>query len=152
MRDNVLVLSNSQAFASISTGEVSTNVLNMETDSAANALLTDDQIGCFMNITVISAPAQATIVATEGICFQLRTAAAAALTSVYEICGSISVIPSLLVAGKKFSIPIKKDILQTFVGAWVMAISTALVGTLTLDIELSDQPISENESLQKVVS
>jgi hypothetical protein len=121
-------------------------------DSAANALLTDDQITCYANVTVIIAPAQATIVATEGIAIQIRTAAAATLTSVYEVCGEISLIPSKIVTGAKFSVPVKMDILQKFVGAWVMAISTALTGTLYLDIELSDEPISENESVQKVVS
>jgi hypothetical protein len=153
MRDEVLVLSNSQTYSGLdSTGAVTDNVKDMEVDSAANALLTDGQLGCFANVIIISAPAQATIVGTEGVEFQIRTAAAAALTSLYEICGAISLLPSKIVTGAKFAVPCRMDVLQKFIGGWVKAVSTSVVGDIIVDIELSSEPISENESLQKVVA
>lgn len=153
MRDSVLLLSDNQDFANTtSTGEVTDNVYDVETSNGSLAVLTDDQIVGFMNVTLITVPAQATIVGTEGLVIEARTAAAAALTSLYEVIGGISILPAKIVAGAKFSVPCRFDVLQKYVGGWVRAVNTAVVGTIYADIEFSDLPISENESLQKVVS
>ena len=150
MRENLL-LSDNQDFANTdSTGEVTDNVFNMEANSAAVALIADDQGIGYMNVTINVAPAQATIAGTQGLVFEVRTDSAAALTTLPEICGAISVIPSKIVAGAKFSVPFRMDVLQTFLGGWVRAYSTSVTGTIYADIHFSDTPISPNEALQKV--
>lgn len=150
MRDTPLELSDNQDFANTtSTGEVTDDVLNMETDSSANALLTDDQGIGYMNVTLGTVPAQATIAGTEGVVFEVLTDSAAALTTLPEICGSVSLLPSKIVAGLKFSVPFRMDVLQTFLGGWVKAKSTSVVGTIYADIEFSNTPVSPNEALQK---
>jgi len=150
MREN-LVLSDNQDFASVnSTGVVTDNVHNVEANSAAVALIADDQGIGYMNVTLNTVPAQSTIVATQGVVFEVRTDSAAALTTLPEICGAISVIPSKIVAGAKFSVPFRMDVLQTFIGGWVRAYNTAVTGTIYADIHFADTPISPNESLQKV--
>jgi len=152
MRENLL-LSDNQDFANTdSTGEVTDNVFDMEATSGAVALITDDQGIGYMNVTINVAPAQATIAATEGIVFEVRTDSAAALTTLPEVCGAISVLPSKLVAGAKFSVPFRMDVLQKYLGGWVRDVSTDLVGTLYADIHFADTPISPNEALQKVPS
>ena len=150
MRENML-LSDNQDFANTdSTGEVTDNVFNVETDDAAAALIADDQGIGYMNVTLNTVPAQASIAATEGLIFEVRTDSAAALTTLHEVCGAISVLPSKLVAGAKFSVPFRMDVLQTFLGGWVRDVSTDVVGTIYADIHFSDTPISNNETLQKV--
>ena len=149
MRDNIL-LSDNQDFANTtSTGEVTDNVHNVEANSSAVALIADDQGMGYMNVTLNTVPAQATIAGTEGLIFEVRTDAAAALTTLPEICGAVSVIPTKLLAGAKFSVPFRMDVLQTFIGGWVRAYNTAVVGTIYADIHFSDTPISPNESIQK---
>ena len=150
MREN-LVLSDNQDFASVnSTGVVTDNVHNVEANSAAVALIADDQGIGYMNVTLNTVPAQSTIVATQGVVFEVRTDSAAALTTLPEICGAISVIPSKIVAGAKFSVPFRMDVLQTFIGGWVRAYNTAVTGTIYADIHFADTPISPIESLQMV--
>ena len=152
MRENML-LSDNQDFANTtSTGEVTDNVFDVEVDDAAVALIADDQGIGYMNITINAAPAQATIAATEGLVFEVRTDSAAALTTLPEICGAISVLPSKLVAGAKFSVPFRMDVLQKYLGGWVRDYSTDVVGTIYADIHFSDTPISPNETIQKVAS
>jgi len=153
MRDSKLLLSNNQDFANTtSTGEVTDDVLDVETLDGSIAALTDDQLVGYMNVTLGTVPAQATIVGTEGVIFEALTDSAAALTTLPEIIGAISVIPSKIVAGAKFSVPCRFDVLQKYVGGWVKAVSTSVVGTIYADIEFSDEPISENESIQKVTA
>lgn len=152
MRD--YVLSDNQDFANTtSTGEVTDNVMNLELDaSAGNTILTDDQGLGWMIVTLGTVPAQATIVGTEGLVIEVRTDAAAALTTLPEICGCISVIPSKIVAGAKFSVPFKMDVMQAFIGGWLRAKSTSFVGTIYADISFSDQPLGENAKIQKMPS
>lgn len=150
MRDNI-PLSDNQDFANTtSTGEVTDNVYDMEAASGSVALIADDQGIGYMNVTLNTVPAQATIAGTQGLIFEVLTDAAAALTTLPEICGAISVIPSKLVAGAKFSVPFKMDVLQKYVGGWVKAVNTAVVGTIYADIHFAATPISGNEGLQKV--
>uniref|UniRef100_A0A6M3JC36 Uncharacterized protein n=1 Tax=viral metagenome TaxID=1070528 RepID=A0A6M3JC36_9ZZZZ len=150
MRENLL-LSDNQDFANTtSTGEVTDNVHNLELTKLAGVIpITDDQGMGYMNVTLNTVPAQATIAGTQGLIFEVRTDAAAALTTLPEICGAVSVIPTKLLAGAKFSVPFRMDVLQTFIGGWVRAYNTAVVGTIYADIHFSDTPISPNESIQK---
>ena len=150
MKDQPLELSDNQDFANLdSTGEVTDDVFNVEESSSSVALLTDDQGIGYMNVTFGTVPAQATIAGTEGLVIQVLTDSAAALTTLPEICGSISIIPSKIVAGAQFSVPFRMDVLQTYLGGWLKAFSTSVVGTIYADIDFSNTPVSPNESLQK---
>lgn len=150
MRDTPLLLSDNQDFTDLtSTGEVTDNVFNLEEKSSGSALLTDDQGIGYMNVTLLTVPAQATIAGTQGVVFSVLTDSAAALTTLPEICGSVSLIPSKIVAGLKFSVPFRMDIMQTYIGGWVKAFDTAVVGTIYADIEFSNTPVSANDALQK---
>lgn len=151
MRDSPLLLSNAQARVNPdSTGTVSSNVLDLEQTSAAVVILTDDQIEGFMNV-VLTAVAL-TSGGTEGISLQVRNADNSNLATGAEIIGQQDVPLADVVAGAKFSVPFKRDKAERYAGGWLAAKSTTYTGTITVDAEFSDQPIGENESLQKVVS
>ena len=141
--------SNSQTLSGLnSTGVVSTETWDLE--EIHDSTMTDDQVIGGVIVTILSCPAQATIVATEGVEFQVRTAAAEALASLYEIVGSISVLPSKIVAGAQFFIPIYCDVAQKELGLWYKAVSTSVTGNIVVDADYSDVPACKNESLQKV--
>ena len=143
--------SNGQTLSNLnSTGEVSTNQWDLEEQNGTTRA--DDQITGGVMVTILSAPAQATIAGTEGLEIQVRTAAAGALTSLYEIVGAISVLPSKVVAGAQFWVPIYMDIAQTKLGCWFKAISTSFVGDIVVDADFLDAPVCKNEALQKIHS
>lgn len=151
MRDSSLLLSDAQARTNpTSTGTVSTNVLDMEQDSDSNTLITDDQLEGYMN--VILTAVSYTSGGTEGITLQVRNGDNSDCATGAEIIGCLDVPLTKVVAGAKFSVPFKCQVGERYVGGWLAAKSTTYTGTITVDAELSDQPISENESIQKVVS
>ncbi len=151
MRDNNLLLSNAQARTNpTSTGTVSANVLDLEQSSGAVVILTDDQLAGFMNV-VLTAVAF-TSGGTEGIVLQVRNGDNSDGTTGAEIIGEVDVPLASVVAGAKFSVPFNRDIAERYVAGWIAAKSTTYTGTITVDAELSDQRISENETIQKVVS
>lgn len=151
MRDKTLLLSDAQARVNPdSTGTVSSNVPDLEQDSGANVILTDDQIEGFMNV-VLTAVAF-TSGGDEGISLQVRNADNSNLSTGAEIIGQLDVPLADIVAGKKFSVPFRRDVAERYAGGWLAAKSTTYTGTITVDAEFSDQPNTENESLQKVVS
>ncbi len=151
MRDNVLLLSNAQARINpTSTGTVSTNVLDLEQDSAANTLITDDQVEGFMNVVLTAY--SFTSGGDEGITLEVRNADNSDLATGAEVIGSLDIPLADLAAGDKFAVPFKRQVAERYLGGWVRAKSTTLVGTVTVDAEFANNPISENESLQKVTS
>jgi len=152
-REVKFLFSDNQDFANTtSTGEVSDKVYDMETLDGTVANFTDDQGIGYVNVTFGTVPAQATIVGTQGLMISVLTDSAAALATLPETCGAISILPSKIVAGAQFSIPFRMDILQKYLGVWVKAVSTSFVGTIYADIEISDHPVGENEGIQKMPS
>ena len=157
MRDSQLVVANGQTMTNLdSTGEISTDYLDLEKDSAANVILTDDQVDTWCNIVITSYTY--TSGGDEGLTFQVRTDDAVDLATAksgaagHIVAGAIEVPLEDLVTGLKLSFRVRKDIMKRYMGGWVLATSTTLTGVLILDIEFSDKPISENEGLQKVTS
>ncbi len=155
MRDSQLVVANAQTFTNLdSTGEIATDYLDLEQDSAANSILTDDQVECWCNIVITSY--SFTSGGDEGLTFSVRTddqtdhATAKSGSAGYVAAGAIEVPLADLATGLKLSIRVSKDIMKRYMTGWVAATSTQLVGAVIADIEFSDQRISENESLQKV--
>lgn len=149
MRDSKLLLSNAQDFASMdSTGEVTDNVLDLEQDGSSNVILTDDQVEGFMNVVVTSTSGIGG--GTEGIVVEVHNGDNSDLTTSAKVLASLDIPYASLVDGAAFSVPFRKSNCDRYLGGWVMAKSTSLTGTLYLDIEFSDEPISENESIQKV--
>ena len=136
--------SNGQTLTNLdSTGEVSSNTWDME----ANAMV-DDMIQGYVNVTILSAPAQATIAGTEGVVFEVRTAAAVELTSLYELMGSVSVLPAKIVAGAQITIPVFYPKMQKQMGVWFKALSTSVVGDIVVDADFHNGPAFNNESIQ----
>lgn len=151
MRDAPLVLSNAQSRTNPnSTGTVSANVLDMEQDSAANVILTDDQIEGYMNVILTSVTF--TSGGNEGISLQVRNGDNSDLATGVEIVGHLDVPLAFVVEGKKFSVPFKRQVAERYAGGWFMAKSTTYTGVIIVDAEFSDKPISENESIQKVTT
>ena len=151
MRDTPLNLSDAQARTNPTiTGTVSTNVIDLEQDSAATVILTDDQIEGYMNV-ILTAVAY-TSGGTEGIVLEVRNADNSDGATGAEVVGAMEVPLTDVVAGKKFSVPFRRDIAERYVAGWLRAKSTTYTGTITVDADLADLPISDNEVLQKVTS
>lgn len=151
MRDNTLLLSDAQARVNPdSTGTVSSNVLDLEQSSGAVVILTDDQLVGYMNV-VLTAVAF-TSGGTEGMSLQVRNADNSNLATGAEIVGQLDVPLADIVAGKKFSVPFRRDVAERYAGGWLAAKSTTYTGTITVDAEFSDQPIGENELIQKTAA
>ena len=151
MRDSRVNVANSQTFTNpTSTGAVSTNVLDLEVDSVGGAILTDDQLEGFMNVTIISATLSSG--GTEGIVLEARNADNSNLATGAENIGVQDVPLAKVVTGAKFSVPFKRDIAERYLGGWLRAKSTTYTGAIVVDIDFADQPISENESVQKVTA
>lgn len=151
MRDNNLLMSDAQARTNpTSTGTVSTNVCDLEQNSGAVTLITDDQLCGYMN--VILTAVSYTSGGTEGITLQVRNGDNSDCTTGAEIIGQQDVPLTGVVAGAKFSVPFRRDVAERYLGSWVAAKSTTYTGTITVDAWFDNQPISENESLQKVPS
>lgn len=147
--DNTLKVSDAQARTNpTSTGTVSTNVLDLEQNSAAATLLTDDQLVGYMNVVITAVSYSSG--GTEGISLQVRNGDNSDGTTGAEIIGQQDVPLAGVVAGAKFSVPFRRDVAERYVASWLAAKSTTYTGTITVDVDFSDQPISENESLQKV--
>lgn len=151
MRDTPLNVSNAQVLTNLdSTGVRSTHVMDMEQDSGSNVLLTDDQLVGYMNVVITAI--SYTSGGTEGISLLVRNGDNSDGTTGAENIGSQDVPLAKVVAGAKFSVPFKRDIGERYLAGWAAAKSTTYTGTITVDIDFSDQPISENESIQKVTS
>jgi hypothetical protein len=157
MRDK-FVFSDAQEYTNEdSTGTISTNIFDMEQDGSSNTILTDDQIEAYLNVVVTAY--SYTSGGTEGIVVELRTDDATDLATAkdgssagYIVIAAKEVPLEDLAAGLKISVPVRKDVLKRYVGAWLRAGSTTLTGTVTVDAYIDMAPISENESLQKVPS
>lgn len=146
---NFQQFANGQVLAGLdSTGVVSENQYDLE--DINDITVADDQAIGGVMVTILSAPAQATIVGTEGMEIQVRTAAGGALTSLYEILGAISVLPARVVTGAQFFVPIYSDKCQAKLGCWFKAISTSFVGNISVDADFQKEPVCKNESLQRV--
>ena len=151
MRDTPLNLSDAQVFTNPdSTGAVSDDVIDLEQDSAANVILTDDQLAGFLNV-ILTAVALSSG-GTEGIVLEVRNADNSDGATGAEVIGAREVPLADVVAGKKFAVPFRRDIAERYVAGWLRAKSTTYTGTITIDADLADLPISDNEVLQKVTS
>jgi hypothetical protein len=152
MRDSLLLLGDGQDFVNNdTTGEVTDNVLDLELlKSGGDTPLTDDQAIGYMNVEVTATSYSSG--GTEGICLEVHTGDNSDLTTGAKVIGHLDVPLASIVAGAKFSVPFRKDVADRYLGGWVLAKSTTYTGTFYLDLEFSNLPISENESLQKVTA
>ena len=149
MRDNALLLMDAQDEVNLSsTGVISDYYCDMEVDSAAGALLTDDQVQGYMNVVITAI--DYTSGGTEGLVLEVRNGDNSNLSTSAEVIGVQDVPLAKVVAGAQFSVPFRRDVAEKYLGGWVRAKSTTYTGTVTFDAEFSDTPFSENESLQKV--
>lgn len=149
MRDKDLLVSDAQARTNPDlTGTVSETVLDLEQSSKSVAILTDDQLVGFMN--VILTAVSFTSGGTEGISLQVRNADNSNLSTGAEIIGQLDVPLADILAGAKFNVPFNRAKAERYLGGWLAAKSTTYTGTITVDMWFDNEPISENESLQKV--
>ena len=131
-----------------STGTVSTNVFDLEQNSGATELITDEQIEGYMNVVLTAV--SFTSGGTECISLQVRNGDNSDCTTGAEIIGQLDVPLTKIVAGAKFSVPFRRQICERYLGGWLSAKSTTYTGTITVDAWVDNEPITENESLQKV--
>jgi hypothetical protein len=151
MRDTPLKVMDGQSRTNPnSTGTISSNVLDLEQDSDSNVLLTDDQVEGWLNYIITDY--SYTSGGTEGMIFEVRNGDNSDLATGVEVIGSVQVPLADLAIGKKIPVPFKRDVAERYLGGWIRAASTTLTGTIECDADFSNLPISENESLQKVVS
>jgi hypothetical protein len=162
MRDK-FIFSDSQALGTLdTTGVVSTNIFDLEVAASGGAaIITDDQIEGYLNILITAAPTTQT--GAEGMFVDLRTDDTSTLAfgaAVYptdatadeHILGMIHIKEDDMRAGKKWSIKVLHSKMGKYLGVWYRAASTGLATGVTVDAWLSDQPVSENEDIQKVPS
>lgn len=148
MRDGILFSDNQTLTNLTSTGVKSTDIDDLEQNSAAVALITDDQqaFNCNFVLTSVSF----TSGGTEGIILEVRTSDNSDMTTGAEVIGAKDVLLADIVAGKKFSVPVEKNVMQRYLSAWFRAKSTTYTGTIKADAYKDFAPISPNETLQKV--
>ena len=155
MRDNI-PFSDAQAYTNEDlTGTISTNIHDLEQNSGAATLITDDMIKGYLNVVVTAY--SYTSGGTEGITVQLRMDDATDLATAkdgssagYIVVASKEVPLERLAAGLKISIPFIEPVSKRYIGAWLLATSTTLTGTVTVDAWIDNTPITGNDSLQKV--
>jgi len=144
MQNEGYKFSDSQTLSNLdSTGEISDNTWDME----ANAMV-DDMIMGNVIVTIISAPAQATIAGTEGMQIEVRTDSNVNLTTTPEIIGAISVLPAKVIAGAQFTIPVFCPKMQKQMGVWYKDVSTDFVGDIVVDADFQYSPVVSSEDIQ----
>lgn len=131
-----------------STGEVSEETWDLE-EIGSDSLPDDQAIG---GVLVTLMEDTSVTGGDEGLLIEVRTAAAEALASGYEIVGARSILPAEVVAGKQIWVPFWADIAQKELGLWFKAVSTAFVGDIYVDADYQAQPVVKNEAIQKVPS
>jgi len=130
------------------TGEVSDETWDLE--EIQSDTITDDQVIGGIVVTIM---ADTSVTGgDEGLLIEIRTAAAEALASGYEIVGARSILQAEVVVGKQIFIPIHCDVAQKELGLWFKAVSTAFVGYIYVDADYQVSPVSKNEDMQKVRS
>ena len=145
-----IVFSDAQALSTLnSTGVVCSNPYDMElTKSEGATIITNDQVDAFMNVLICAAPA--TQAAAEGMDVQLREGDNVDMTTGAAILASLHIKLADIAAGKRFSIRVVAPMTMCFLGAWIKATNTGLTTGVTVDIWMSDTPVSENEDIQKI--
>jgi hypothetical protein len=149
MRDKYNLLSDAQARTNpTSTGTISSNILDLEQNSAAVTLITDDQVKGYMNVVITAAALSSG--GTEGIVLEVRNADNVDLATSAENIGVQDVPLAEIVAGAKFSVPFRRDVAERYLGGWLRAKSTTYTGTITVDAWFDSEPITKNDAIQKV--
>jgi len=145
-----IVFSDAQVLSTLdSTGVVCSNPFDMElTKSAGATILTNDQVDAFMNVLICAAPASQA--ATQGMDVELREGDNVDMTTGAAILASLHIKLADIAAGKRFSIRVVAPMTMCFLGAWIKATNTGLTTGVTVDIWMSDTPVSENEDIQKI--
>ena len=151
MRDNPLNVSDGQSRTNPnSTGTISDQQLDMEQDSAATVILTDDQVEGYLNVIITAY--SFTSGGTEGIVLEVRNGDNNDLATGVEVIGSLNVPLADIAVGAKFPVPFKRDVAERYLGGWLRAHTTTLTGTIAVDADFSNQQIGPNETIQKVTS
>jgi hypothetical protein len=142
------VFSDGQALGTLdSTGVVSSNVWDLETYAVA-----DGQVMGWVNVVILSTTNTA---GDEGLNIAVLTDAAAALTTAPKQIGGIILVQSEILAaaaGIVYSIGIKRDICEQYLGVWYKAVSTSLNLLTSVDAWFSDQPLTRHGIQKKNAS
>lgn len=143
MRDKFIFSDNQTCTNLDSTGEISTNIWDLEEDVAV-----DQMIEGFLNITIISATLTSGL--TEGLVVGLRTDDAVGLATAqngtnagYVDVGTKHLLKEEIVAGRSFSMPFRQDVCKKYLGGWAKAKNTALVGNIHLEMWFENNPVSQ---------
>ncbi|KKM02876.1 hypothetical protein LCGC14_1780040 [marine sediment metagenome] len=131
-----------------STGEVSDDVWDLENSASGTAIgQTDFMVEGWLNFVITALSITSGI--TEGFHIGMRTDDAASLATArtgsagYHEIGGIQILKTQhIIAGREWSIPVRFENCKQFVGFWIKAGSTALVGTITFDANFIQAPHS----------
>ncbi len=149
MRDKYM-FSDAQALGALtSTGVVSTNVFDMELEEAAgNVIIEDDQLVDVLNLTI---PANAGQVAGDsGMNIYLRSGDNNDMVTSAIDLGVVFVSQAELLAGCIKNIKVLKQLTQKFVGVFYDPVSETLTTGNTVDAYWDTEPLTANDSVQKV--
>ena len=149
MRDKYM-FSDAQALGALtSTGVVSTNVFDMELEEAAgNVIIEDDQLVGVLNLTI---PANAAQVAGDsGMNIYLRSGDNNDMVTSAIDLGVVFVSQAELLAGCIKNIKVLKQLTQKFVGVFYDPVSETLTTGNTVDAYWDTEPLTANDSVQKV--
>lgn len=131
-----------------STGEVSDETWDLEENGSDS--ITDDQVVGGVMVTIMDDTSVTD--GDEGLLIEIRTAAAEALASGYEVIGARSILAARVIPGTRIFIPVHCDVAQKELGVWYKAVSTSFTGTIYVDADFQTMPDSRNEEIQKVPS
>jgi hypothetical protein len=148
MRDNIPFAEEQTVTNPSSTGEITDNIHDLEKNSAAAALITDDQVEAVCNVVIRSVAFGSG--GTEGVVFEVRTDDATNLATGEIVVGAVHIPLAEVVAGAKISIPFLRNVMKRYVGGWLRAHTTTYTGDIVFDQYIDFAPIGPNETIQKV--
>ena len=148
MRDNLLFSDAQSRTNPTSGGTISDFYFDLEKNSAAATLITDDQLVCSINVVLTAVTF--TSGGESGIILEVRTDDNVNHSTAQVVIGAIEIPLTDIVAGAKFSIPVIKNVMKRYVAGWLRAKSETYTGIIVVEQYVDFAPIGPNESIQKV--
>lgn len=133
------MFSDAQALSALdTTGLKSTDIYDMEYDTAGNLITTDGFMHCWLNVILTSIASTA---ADSGMYIKLVESAAEALTSPRYL-GVIQLLETEMVTGNMYCIGVAKQLTLRYVGVWYMAHTQNLDGANAVEAWISEGPLT----------
>ncbi len=131
--EDKFVFADGQALSTLnSTGVVSTNIWDIEEDAHV-----DGQVFGWMNVLILSTTNTG---GDSGLLFEFRSSDNTNMSTTELYLGIIQIAQSEIVAGRHFSIGVKKSQLKKYVSGWFRAVSQSLDNATGIDCWFSLMP------------